>query len=99
MKMNIHPSQARLVQAFLAFFLCASLMLAVPTAEAASVNINTANAEEIATALPGVGAAKAAAIVQYREENGSFKSADQLQNVPGIGEKTFEKIKASIKVD
>ncbi|MGP7733162.1 ComEA family DNA-binding protein [Oceanimonas smirnovii] len=55
-----------------------------------SININTANADQLAQ-LSGVGPAKADAIVQYRNENGPFKSVDDLMQVRGIGEATVEK--------
>lgn len=61
------------------------------------VNINTANAEEIATALNGVGTTKAKAIVAYREQHGAFTNAEQLMNVKGIGESTVTKNKTLIK--
>ena len=48
--------------------------------------------------LPGIGEAKAATILQYREENGSFQSIEELMNIPGIKEGVFNKIKDSIKV-
>lgn len=54
------------------------------------VNINSASAEEIAEALKGVGASKAAAIVTYRDENGPFKHVDELVNVKGIGIRTVD---------
>ncbi|MGZ8152965.1 MAG: ComEA family DNA-binding protein, partial [Methylovulum sp.] len=47
-------------------------------------------------ALSGVGQKKAEAIVKYREEKGLFKTAEELANVTGIGEKTVEKNKADI---
>ena len=55
------------------------------------VNINTADAVELSSALDGVGAAKAEAIVAYRSENGSFSSAEDLTRVPGIGQATLSK--------
>ena len=55
-----------------------------------SININTANAEQLAQ-LSGVGPAKAAAIVDYRDTNGPFKSVDELAQVRGIGEATIDK--------
>lgn len=42
--------------------------------------------------LPGIGPSKAQAIISYREENGPFESIDELKNVSGIGDKTFEKL-------
>jgi len=55
------------------------------------VDINTADAPTIARILNGIGEKKAAAIVQYREEHGPFKSVAELENVYGIGSKTIEK--------
>lgn len=66
--------------------------------QTAQVNINTANETEFQT-LPGVGPSKAAAIVQYREEHGAFKQLDDLKNVSGIGDKTFEKLESSITLN
>ena len=63
---------------------------------ASPVNINTANAEQIADALNGIGIVKAQAIVDYRTDNGLFSSAEQVVMVRGIGDKTFEKIKVDI---
>jgi len=59
------------------------------------VNINTATVEELTT-LSGIGPSKANAILEYREENGLFKSVDELVNVTGIGEKSLEKIRDTI---
>lgn len=60
-------------------------------AVSASININKASAAEIAEALHGIGESKAEAIVAYREQNGPFKSLEELGNVKGVGEKTLEK--------
>ncbi|HEX7026768.1 MAG TPA: helix-hairpin-helix domain-containing protein [Gammaproteobacteria bacterium] len=54
------------------------------------VNINTADAETLASELAGVGSSKAEAIVSYREENGPFKSVESLTEVKGIGQKVLE---------
>ena len=64
-------------------------------ADAAGIDINTASAEELAQ-LKGVGPSHAAAIVVYREKNGPFEKPEDLIQVPGIGQKTFEKNKDSI---
>ena len=45
------------------------------------ININTANAEQIATAMTGIGDNKAKAIVEYRKTHGKFKSVQDLENV------------------
>ena len=68
------------------------------TAQAAPVNINKASAEEIAEALNGIGIKKAREIVAFREKQGPFKSADQLRDVKGIGDKMLEKNKANIRL-
>ena len=61
------------------------------------ININIANASELAT-LPGIGETKANSIIAYRTENGFFKTIEDLKNVSGIGDTTFEKLKAYITV-
>jgi competence protein ComEA len=48
------------------------------------VDINTADAKALATAIKGVGDKRAAAIVQYREEHGPFETIEDLAKVPGI---------------
>lgn len=55
------------------------------------IDINRADAEQL-TALPGIGEVLARRIVAYREENGSFLSTQELQNVEGIGEKRLDTI-------
>jgi len=59
------------------------------------VDINNAEAE-VLMLLPGIGEVTAAAIVDYRKENGRFDAIEEIMNVSGIGEKTFEKIKTYI---
>ena len=61
------------------------------------ININTADLNRLKD-IPGIGDVKANSIIMYREENGGFKTIDELKNVDGIGEKTFEKIKNNIKI-
>ena len=76
----------------------ACLFLAVPSAPAVegAVDVNRATAEEL-VALPGIGPAKAQAIIEYREQH-PFQSIDELRNVRGIGEHTFETLKDKIRV-
>lgn len=61
------------------------------------VNINTASKEQLMT-LDGIGEVKAAAIIEYRRENGNFRSINDLDKIKGIGEKTIEKLKIYITV-
>lgn len=72
-----------------------SLGLAWATPAHAGVDINSADAAELET-LPGIGASKAAAIIQYRTENGPFKSIDELDNVPGIGPSTLASLRDQV---
>ncbi len=67
-----------------------TLLSGFAQAEPAVVNINTASVETLAS-LNGVGDAKAAAIVAYRDEHGPFKTEQDLTNVKGIGTRTVEK--------
>lgn len=62
------------------------------------VDINTADAETLALALDGVGMAKAQEIIAYREQNGEFKTADDLQKVRGIGKATLERNRNRIRI-
>ena len=59
--------------------------------EAEPININTASVRELQK-INGIGGERAKSIVAYREENGGFRSADELLNIKGIGEATLEKI-------
>ena len=61
------------------------------------ININTASQTELAT-LPGIGEGIAGKIIKYRDENGSFKSIEDIMKVSGIKDKLFSKIKDQITV-
>lgn len=58
----------------------------------AKININKADETELQN-LPGIGPAKAAAIIEYRNTNGPFNAVEDLKNISGIGDKTFDKLK------
>lgn len=66
--------------------------------QTAAVNINTASKEELMT-LPGIGEAKADAIIAYRESNGAFSSTDDILNVSGIKEGVYDQIKSLICIN
>ena len=66
------------------------LSLFVSCALAAPVDINNASADNIAKALKGIGPSKAAAIVQFRIDNGPFKAIDELKYVKGVGQKIID---------
>src|SRR5699024_9882423 len=66
---------------------------------ASPVNINTANAAELAESLDGIGPSKAQAIVEYRETHGNFSDASEITQVKGIGNATFERNKDVITIN
>lgn len=78
--------------------LLAALVLPLPVL-AGPVNVNTADAKTIARELTGIGLSRAQAIVDFREKNGPFKSADDLAKVKGVGMKVVEQNRANIKTD
>lgn len=65
--------------------------------EQGKINLNTADASRLET-LPGIGPAKAQAILEYRDQVGAFKTIEDMKDISGIGEKTFEKLKEHITV-
>lgn len=81
---------------FITLLFAVSLALTSLVAFTAPININTADAKTIETALVGVGTKTAKAIVDYRAKHGPFKSVDDLSKVKGIGAKLIEKNRANI---
>lgn len=75
---------------------CGELLLSGTLADG-KLNVNTATAEQLQL-LPGIGAEKAHAIVEHREEQGAFASIEALMQVQGIGSAIFEDIKTEICV-
>ena len=65
--------------------------------ETHGVHVNSATKEELMT-VPGIGPAKAEAILNYLKEHGPFKSYEELRNVKGFGEKTLENMKGYLLV-
>ena len=81
----------------LAFVLSTGLALAAQPVPAGKLNLNSATAAQL-VGLPGIGEKLAARILEYRQKAGSFKSAQELMNVKGIGEKTFQKLQGFLSV-
>jgi competence protein ComEA len=78
--------------------LLSALVLAFAAQAAfALVNLNTATKDELVT-LSGIGPVKAQAILDYREQHGGFKSVEELQEVKGIGAKSFEQLKPELTI-
>lgn len=69
----------------------------VGQADDGKVNLNKASQEDLLT-LTGIGPSKAEAIIEYRDQNGPFKEVEELMEISGIGEKTFEKLKGEVTV-
>lgn len=63
----------------------------------AVVNVNTAGADELET-LPGIGPARAADIIAYRERDGPFQSVEDLLGVPGIGPATLDRLRELVRL-
>jgi competence protein ComEA len=63
-----------------------------------SVDLNSASAEQLAATLVGVGAAKAQAIIRYRDEVGPFRSVEELEEVKGIGPSIVKRNMSRINV-
>jgi competence protein ComEA len=68
-----------------------------PLASDALIDLNTATSEQLQT-LPRIGPVMAQRIIEYRQTHGGFTSVEDLMNVKGIGEKTFEKIRPLVVV-
>ena len=77
------------------FLACALALLS--QLACAAVNLNTATKEEL-IALPGIGPAKAQAILDYRAQHGGFKSVEELKDVKGIGAKRFERLRGELTI-
>ena len=75
----------------------AAATAAAPAAPAALIDINTASVTDL-DALDGVGPSTAQKIIDYRTENGGFKTIDEIKNVPGIGDAKFAAMKDAITV-
>ena len=79
-------------------FFAVILSLISFSASAEIVNLNKANASALQHYLKGIGEKKANNIVQYRQEHKKFKSVEEIQEVKGIGEVIYSKIKSSLSL-
>ena len=78
-------------------FVLLAMLLSV-SSFAGPVDINSADASTLASAITGVGESKAAAIVAYRDTHGPFASVDELSRVKGVGIKTVDKSRNNLTV-
>ncbi len=67
------------------------------SAAADQIDLNLASAAQLVT-IKGIGPKKAEAILKYREQHGGFRAVDELDNVPGFGKTTVDKLRAYLKV-
>ena len=85
--------------ALLAVFTFAQAALAADTPPLVGVvNVNTASADELQL-LPGIGAARAEALVVLRKQRGGFKSVDELKDVKGIGDVGLTKLRPYVRLE
>jgi len=93
-----HPIAAAARALALALLLSTTALAAGNDSISGVVNVNAATAEELSL-LPGVGPAKAQAIIRYRTEHGAFKRVEDLSQVKGIGDKQLEKIRPHVALE
>jgi len=97
--MRKHDGRRSASPAHLRDLVRALIITLIPAATwAGPVDINSADATTLARELDGVGMSRAQAIVEYREKNGAFRSADDLMKVQGIGPKVLEANRPNIRV-
>ena len=93
-----HPSSDIKIGTFTAGGRGISDVHAIDSVKRIRVNINEADAEEIAR-LDGIGKVIAERIVEYRAKEGPFRSADEIVKVKGIGKTVYEKIRDDISIE
>ncbi len=79
-------------------FVCQSRICFSATEVEGKININTATEDQIEL-LPGIGPKLATEVLNYRTNNGNFKTIDDIKKVSGVGDKKFEKIKNFIMIE
>ncbi|CAG0943183.1 hypothetical protein GPROT2_02047 [Gammaproteobacteria bacterium] len=80
------------------WLIIAAALLVPALGLAGPVDLNSADAATLARELDGIGLARARAIVEYREKNGKFRSADELLKVKGIGPQVLQQNKANLQL-
>lgn len=86
---------AKLLKAALMSLAIAMASSTAMAQETSQINVNTADEATLAQ-LPGIGEVKAHAIIEDRENNGSYQTADDLTRVDGIGEATIEDLRDKV---
>ncbi|HXH71409.1 MAG TPA: helix-hairpin-helix domain-containing protein [Mariprofundaceae bacterium] len=74
-----------------------ALLVSSPAWSDETLDVNTATVEQL-QAVKGIGPKLAAAIVEYRNAHGKFRSIEELTEVKGIGSKKLEKIRGHLRV-
>lgn len=87
------------IRSLLWALVCLPALFVVHPALAEPVNINTADAAALARELVGIGETRANAIVEYRKQNGPFRSIEELALVKGIGPRVIEQNRANLRVE
>ena len=82
---------------WLAACLAVSAQAADPPALTGVVNVNTASIEELQL-LPGIGEARAQALVELRERRGGFKSLEELKEIKGVGDASLERMRPYVRL-
>jgi competence protein ComEA len=92
----------RALRALAAALAAAASVAAAPPQERPSlsgvVNVNTASAEELQL-LPGIGEARARALIELRKRRGGFKTLDELKEVKGLGDASLEQLRPYVRFD
>jgi len=80
------------------FTILASIFIGGEAYAADTINVNTASVEQLQE-VKGIGPKTAAAIIEYRKQNGAFSSLSSLTAIKGIGVKKLEKLKVNLTVE